>query len=58
MLIPASSDLNYCMQIVPIIVPDIYQKCFSRNPGQKAKTSEREPVSLHQTNLVKGKFTL
>ena len=54
----ASSDLNYCMAIIPIIVPDIHNKCFSKIPGTKAKTSEREPVSLLDTNIVKGNIKL
>ena len=30
MLFSAESDLAYCMKIVPIIVPDIFSKCFSK----------------------------
>ena len=52
----AESDLAYCMKIVPIIVPDIFNKCFSKNPGVKAKTSQRESVGLRETNILKGSF--
>ena len=55
MLFSAESDLAYCMIIVPIIVSDIFSKCFSKKPGVKPRTSEREPVSIEQTKLIKGK---
>ena len=54
MLFSAETDLSYCMKIVPIVVPDIYTKCFSKKPGVKARTSEREVVSIAETKLIKG----